>query len=78
MTRFRGWGEQHGRVVDYVSDVCFECASIFVAVCLSGVAVSVTFKGALNGLLFVLYVRYVLAPALNVGETVRKLQNYCF
>jgi transposase len=37
---------------------------------LSGVSIPVTFKGTLNGDLFGLYVKYVLAPALNAGDVV--------
>jgi hypothetical protein len=70
MTRLRGWGEKHSRVVDYVPDARFERTSILAAMRLSGVAVSVTFKGTLNGTLFALYVKYVLAPTLNAGDVV--------
>jgi transposase len=37
---------------------------------LSGVDASVSFKGALNGDIFALYVKYVLAPTLNAGDVV--------
>ncbi|MCL2643536.1 MAG: transposase [Candidatus Bathyarchaeota archaeon] len=70
MTRLRGWGDKHARVVDYVSDARFERTSILATVRLSGVNASVTFKGTLNGEVFALYVRYVLAPALGVGGVV--------
>jgi len=70
MTRLRGWGEKHARVEDYVPDARFERTSILATVRLSGVNAPVTFKGTLNGDIFALYVRYVLAPTLNVGDVV--------
>jgi len=68
MTRLRGWGDKHARVEDYVPDARFERTSILATVRLSGVNAPVTFKGTLNGDIFALYVRYVLAPTLNVGD----------
>jgi len=53
-----------------VPDARFERTSIISTVRLSGVNAPVTFKGTLNGDLFALYVRYVLAPTLNVGDVV--------
>ena len=70
MTRLYGWGDKHDRVEDYVPDARFERTSIISTVRLSGVNAPVTFKGTLNGDLFALYVRYVLAPTLNVGDVV--------
>jgi transposase len=70
MTRLRGWGEKHCRVNDYVPDARFERTSILAAVRLSGVDAQVSFRGVLNGELFGLYVKYVLAPVLNVGDVV--------
>jgi hypothetical protein len=52
--------EQPERVVDdYVSDVRFERTFILVVVRLLKVSAQVSFKGALNGALFGLYVKYV-------------------
>jgi len=70
MTRLRGWGEKNARVEDYVPDARFERTSILATVRLSGVNAPVTFKGTLNGELFALYVKYVLAPTLDVGDVV--------
>jgi transposase len=70
MTRLRGWGEKHDRVEDYVPDVRFERTSILATVRLSGVNAPITFKGTLNGDIFALYVKYVLAPTLSVGDVV--------
>ena len=53
-----------------VPDARFERTSILVTVRLSGVNISVTFKGTLNGDIFALYVKYVLAPALQVSNVV--------
>ena len=55
-------------MVDYVPDSRFERISILAAVRLSGVNAQVSFKGALNGDIFGLYVKYVLAPTLNAGD----------
>ena len=70
MTRLYGWGEKHARVDDYVPDARFERTSIISAVRLSGVGASVAFRGTLNGELFGLYVKYVLAPTLSAGDVV--------
>ena len=70
MTRLYGWGERHVRVEDYVPDARFERMSVLSAVRLSGVNAQVSFSGSLNGELFSLYVKYVLAPTLNVGDVV--------
>jgi transposase len=70
MTRLWGWGEKHDRVEDYVPDVRFERTSILATVRLSGVNAPITFKGTLNGDIFALYVKYVLAPTLSVGDVV--------
>ena len=67
MTHLRGWGKKHARVVDYVPDARFERTSILATVRLSGVNAPVTFKGTLNGDIFALYVKYVLAPTLSAG-----------
>jgi hypothetical protein len=71
MTRLRGWGLTHDRVEEYVLDARFERTSILSIVRLSGVNAQVSFEGVLNGDLFALYVKYVLAPTLNEGM-------YCF
>jgi len=54
-------------VEDYVSDARFERTSILAAVRLSGINAPVTFSGTLNGDIFALYVKYVLAPTLGEG-----------
>ena len=68
MTRLYGWGQKSDRVVEYVPDVRFERTSVISTVRLSGVNASATFEGSLNGDLFRLYVKYVLAPCLDVGD----------
>jgi transposase len=70
MTRLYGWGEKNARVEDYVPDARFERITVLSAVRLSGVEASVSFEGALNGDIFGLWVKYVLAPALRVGDVV--------
>ena len=59
--RLWGWGEKHARVEDYAPDARFERTSILATVRLSGVDALITFKGILNGDIFALYVKYVLA-----------------
>ena len=51
-------------------DARFERTSILATVRLSGVNAPITFKGTLNGELFALYVKYVLAPTLSAGDVV--------
>jgi transposase len=70
LSRLYGWGERHIRVNDYVPDARFERSSVLSAVRLSGVEASVSFKGVLNGDIFALYVKYVLASTLNAGDVV--------
>jgi len=57
-------------VEDYVSDARFERTSILAVVRLSGINAPVTFSGTLNGDIFALYVKYVLAPTLGEGGVV--------
>ncbi|MCL2257410.1 MAG: transposase [Candidatus Bathyarchaeota archaeon] len=59
---------KHDRVEEYVLVARFERISILFIVRLSGVNAQVLFEGVLNGDLFVLYVKYVLAPILNEGD----------
>ncbi|MCL2291660.1 MAG: transposase [Candidatus Bathyarchaeota archaeon] len=68
MTRLFGWGSRHERVEEYVPDARFERSTILSSVRLSGVCAQVSFEGVLNGDLFALYVKYVLAPTLNEGD----------
>ena len=70
MTRLYGWGEKNAMVDYYVSDARFERTSILATARLSGVDTPVTFKGTLNGDIFALYVKYVLASTLQVGDVV--------
>jgi transposase len=56
--------------VDYVPDARFERTSILATVRLLGVNAPITFKGTLNGDIFALYVKYVLAPTLSGGDVV--------
>lgn len=56
--------------MDYVSDAMFVWAFILVIVRLSGVNVSITFKGTLNVVFFMLYVKCVLASTFGVGDVV--------
>ena len=51
-------------------DSRFERTSVLSAVRLSGVKAPISFRGTLNGDIFALYVKYVLAPTLNAGDVV--------
>jgi transposase len=70
MTRLYGRAVGKERVIDYVPDVRFDRLSILSAVRLNGIIAPLTYKGTLNGPLFLAYVTQCLAPALNEGDIV--------
>ena len=75
MTRLYGRAPTNERVNDYVPDVRFERTSIIAALGLDGVTAPLAFKGTLNGDLFAVWVKNVLAPTLSIGDIVF-LDNY--
>lgn len=75
MTRLYGRAPTNERVNDYVPDVRFERTSIIAALALEGVTAPLAFKGTLNGDLFAVWVKDILAPTLSIGDIVF-LDNY--
>jgi len=70
MTRLYGRAPKHERVIDSVPDCRFHRTTILSSVRLDGNTVPVVFEGALNGELFLQYVRKFLAPTLRSGDIV--------
>lgn len=70
MTRLYGRAASHERVVDAVPDVRFHQTTILSSVRLNGEQVPCIVDGALNGELFVAYIRDLLAPTLREGDIV--------
>lgn len=70
MTRLYGRGPKHGRVVDAVPDTRFHRTTILSSMRLDGTTVPCVFEGALNGALFLEYIRKFLVPALHHGDIV--------
>ena len=70
MTRLYGRGLTCERVVDAVPDVRFHQTSVLSSVRLDGTVIPCVFEGALNGELFVEYVKKFLAPTLQKGDIV--------
>jgi transposase len=70
MTRLYGRAFGEERVIDYVPDVRFDSLSILSSMRLDGTLVPLTYKGTLDGKLFLAYIRECLAPTLKVGDIV--------
>jgi len=70
MTRLFGRAFGETRVVDYVPDVRFDRVSVLSSIRLDGTLVPLTFKGTLNGKLFLSYVTECLTPTLKAGDIV--------
>jgi len=70
MTRLYGRALAEERVIDYVPDVRFDRVSILSSMRLDGTLVPLTYKGTLDGKLFLAYVTQCLAPTLNSGDIV--------
>ena len=70
MTRLYGRAFGKERVIDYVPDVRFDRLSILSSMRLDGTLVPLTYKGTLDGTLFLAYIRECLAPTLKVGDIV--------
>lgn len=68
MTRLYGWGPVGGRVVDAVPHGHWKTTTFVVALRLTGLFAPMVVDGALNGELFVQYVRQELAPQLRPGD----------
>jgi transposase len=70
MTRPYGRAKKGERVNDYVPDARFERTSVISTIRIDGRQAPMMFKGTLDGNVFAAYVKDVLAPALEGGETV--------
>jgi transposase len=68
MTRLYGWGPTDRRVIDAVPHGHWMTTTFVVALRLTGLFAPLVVDGALNGELFVKYVRQELAPHLRPGD----------
>jgi len=70
MTRLYGRAFGGERVVEYIPDVRFARTSILSSMRLDGTMVPFAFEGALNGAIFLEYIKQFLAPTLQEGDIV--------
>jgi transposase len=70
MTRLYGRACGEERVIDYVPDVRYDRVSILSSMRLDGTLVPLTFKGTLDGQLYITYIEQFLAPTLRKGDIV--------
>jgi transposase len=70
MTRLYGRALKSERINDYTPDVRFERTSIISSIRLDGTQSPFMFKGTLNGEVFAVYVKKILAPSLRQGDIV--------
>ena len=68
MTRLYGWGPTDQRVFDFVPHGHWKTTTFVAAFRLGGVFAPMVVDGALNGALFLKYVRQELAPHLRSGD----------
>jgi transposase len=68
MTRLYGWGPTDRRVVDAVPHGHWKTTTFVVGLRLTGLFAPMVVDGAVNGELFVKYVRQELAPRLRPGD----------
>ena len=68
MTRLYGWGPTDRRVIDAVPHGHWKTTTFVVALRLTGLVAPLVVDGALNGELFLKYVRQELAPRLRPGD----------
>jgi transposase len=68
MTRWYGWGPTDQRVIDAVPNGHWKTTTFVVALRLTGLFSPMVVDGALDGDLFVKYVRQELAPRLRPGD----------
>lgn len=68
MTRLYGWGPTCGRVFDCVPHGHWKTTTFVAAFGLRGLFAPMVVDGALNGALFLKYVRQELAPQLQSGD----------
>jgi len=70
MTRLYGRAFKSKRVNDYTPDIRFERTSIISSIRLDGMQSPFMFKGTLNGDVFTVYVKKILAAKLREGDIV--------
>ena len=70
MTRLYGRALKHERVIEAVPDTRFHRTTILSSVRLDGTTIPFVFEGALNGDIFQVYVKQMLAPSLKPGDIV--------
>jgi transposase len=70
MTRFFGRAKPGERVVDTIPQNYGDNISMLAAISLSGIDAPMTIAGAVDGLVFVEYVKQVLSPTLTEGDVV--------
>ena len=68
MTRLYGWGPTDQRVLDLVPHGHWQSTTFVAALRLDGLFAPLVIDGALNGELFLKYVRQELAPQLRPGD----------
>lgn len=68
MTRLYGWGPTHERVIDDIPHGHWKTTTFVAAFRLGGLFAPLVVDGALNGELFLEYVRQHLAPQLRSGD----------
>ncbi len=70
MTRLFGRAKPGERVVETVPQNYGENISMLAAISLAGIAAPMTISGAVDGVVFLEYVRQVLCPSLKAGDVV--------
>ncbi len=70
MTRLYGRAPAGKRLFDYVPDCRWETSTILSSLRFDGTTEALVFQGALNGEMFVKYVKECLAPMLKSGDIV--------
>jgi len=70
MTRLYGRAAKGERVIDTVPQNYGENVTMLASLSLSGIEAPMTVSGAVDGLVFKVYVEQVLCPTLNVGDVV--------
>lgn len=68
MTRLYGWGPSGSRVIDAAPHSHWKTTTYVVALRLEGLFAPMVIDGALDGALFLKYVRQELAPAMRSGD----------
>ena len=70
MTRLYGRAAKGERVIDTVPQNYGENITMLASLSLSGIKAPMTINGAVDGIVFKVYVEQVLCPTLSVGDTV--------